>query len=59
MARPAMNLATKFEKNSQIEHWCDWKVVAADADRWMMEGDEFMKFCMQWPGSFHRLLLFS
>ena len=43
-----MNWTTKFEQFSRLKHWRDWKEVAADADRWMMEADEFIKFCTPW-----------
>ena len=39
-----MNWTTKFEQFSRVKHWRDWRDVAADADRWMMEADEFIKF---------------
>ena len=44
LGRPAMNWTTKFEQVSRLKHWRDWNEVAADADRWMMETDEFIKF---------------
>ena len=47
LGRPAMNWTTKFEQGSRMKHWRDWKEVAADADRWMMESDKFIKFCTQ------------
>ena len=31
----------------QAKHWHDWKQVAADANRWMMEAENFIKFCTQ------------
>ena len=45
--RPPMNWTTKFEQFSRVKDWRDWKEVAADADRWMMEADNFIKFCTQ------------
>ena len=42
-----MNSASKFEQFSRIKCWYDWKDVAADADRWMKEADEFVKFCIK------------
>ena len=45
VGRPAMNSASKLEQFSRIKRWDDWKDVAADADRRMKEGDEFVKFC--------------
>ena len=47
LGRPAMNWTTKFEQFSRLKHWRDWKEVATDADRWMMEADNFIKFCTQ------------
>ena len=49
----------KLEQISRLKRWCDWKQVAADADRWMMEGDEFIKFCTQYVNSSHRLFVVS
>ena len=45
VGRPAMNWTSKFEQFSRIKRWDDWKNVATDADHWMMEMDEFAKFC--------------
>ena len=45
VGRPAKNWTNKFEQFSRIERWDDWKNVATDADHWMMEMDEFVKFC--------------
>ena len=47
LGRPAMNWTTKIEQFSRAKRWRDWKEVAADADRWMMEADNFIKFCTQ------------
>ena len=47
LGRPAMNWTTKFEQLSRVKHWHDWKEVAADANRWMMEAENFIKFCTQ------------
>ena len=54
-----MNWTTKFEQFSRLKHWRDWKKVAADADRWMMEADEFIKFSTPWSNSSHRLFISS
>ena len=44
-----MNLTSKLEQFSRLKHWGDWKDVATDvatnASHWMMEMDEFVKFC--------------
>ena len=45
VGRPAMNWTSKFEQFSRIKRWDDWKNVATDADHWMMEMDELVKFC--------------
>ena len=45
VGRPAMNRTNKFEQFSRIKRWDDWKKVATDAGEWMMEMDEFAKFC--------------
>ena len=45
VGRPAMNWTSKFEQFSRIKRWDDWRNVAMDADHWMMEMDEFVKFC--------------
>ena len=45
VGRPAMNWTSKFEQFSRIKRWDDWTNVAMDADHWMMEMDEFVKFC--------------
>ena len=59
LGRPAMNWTTKFEQLSRVNHWRDWKEVAADADRWMREADNFIKFCTQYSHASHRLLISS
>ena len=53
VGRPAMHWASKSKQFSRIKHWYDWKDVAANAERWMVEMDDFVKFCAQYPCSFH------
>ena len=45
VGRPAMHWASKFEQFGRIKHWCDWKDMAANAEQWMVEVDDFVKFC--------------
>ena len=45
VGRPALHWASKFEQFSRIKHSYDWKNVAANAERWMVEVDDFVKFC--------------
>ena len=45
VGRPAMHWASKFEQFGRIKHWCDWKDMAANAGQWMVEVDDFVKFC--------------
>ena len=45
VGRPAMHWASKFEQFSRIKHWYDWKDMAANAGQWMVEVDDFVKFC--------------
>ena len=45
VGRPAMHWASKFEQFSRIKHWYDWKDMAANAEQWMVEVDDFVKFC--------------
>ena len=40
-----MNWRNKFEQFSRLKRSDDWKNVATDSDQWMMEMDEFIKFC--------------
>lgn len=34
-----------FEQFCPIKHWSGWTYVAANAKQWMIEVDEFVKFC--------------
>ena len=45
VGRSAMHWASKFEQFSRIKHWYDWKDMAANAEQWMVEVDDFVKFC--------------
>ena len=36
---------SKYEQFPVMKRYNDWKNVATDADQWMMEMDEFVKFC--------------
>ena len=45
VGRPAINWTSKLEQFSRLKHWGDWKDVATDAEHWMMEMDDFVKFC--------------
>ena len=47
VGRPAMHWARKFEQISRIKYWYDWKDVAANAERWMVEVYDFVKFRTQ------------
>ena len=47
IGRPSMHWASKFEQFSRIKHWYDWKDVAANAEQWMVEVDDFRKFCTE------------
>ena len=53
VGRPATLCASKFEQFTRIKHWYNWKDVAANAEQWMVEVDDFIKFCTEWPCSFH------
>ena len=44
VGRPAMHWASKFEQFSRIKHWYDWKDMAANAEQWMVEVDDFVSF---------------
>ena len=48
VGRPAMHWASKFEQFSPIKHWYDWKNVAANAEQWMIEVGDFIKFCRKY-----------
>ena len=39
-----ITFCTYCARNTRLKHGRDWKEAAADADQWMMEADEIIKF---------------